>query len=233
MSSGRAERAIALLSGGLDSTIALALSRKTFGIDAVLFFDYGQDAGDREKAATRDIARYYAASLEVVELPWLSRISSSTLVRRAEGAGNGGSEEAERKVPGPPAVWVENRNGIFLNIAAAFALSRGCKVIIAGFNREEAADFPDNSAEYVEAVNRALKIGEVRDIRVESPTLGMDKAEIARAGLSLDVPWKYIWSCYRGGRVMCGRCESCARLRSALAANQAEEKVVFEGDQYE
>jgi 7-cyano-7-deazaguanine synthase len=128
---------------------------------------------------------------------------------------------------------VENRNGIFLNIAAAFALSAGGSVVIAGFNREEAEEFPDNSREYIRAVNRALEVGEIHDIRVESPTAGMDKASIVKEGLRLGIPWDLLWSCYEGGRLMCGTCPSCSRLRAALEEQGVRDRIIFAGEKDE
>ncbi len=228
------EKAVILLSAGLDSTVSLALGEKRYEIVKALFFDYGQAAAGREKDASSRIAERYAIELEVVKIPWLGVLSSSSLIEKAEAAQK--VEKAAQKAgaaAGPteaPASWVENRNGIFLNIAAAFAVSLNGTVVLAGFNAEEAADFPDNSSEYIEAVNRSLETGEVHEVRVESPTIDMDKRNIVAEGLRLGVPFELIWSCYRGGSRMCGVCPSCRRLRSALDAGGAADKVIFSGE---
>jgi 7-cyano-7-deazaguanine synthase len=113
-------------------------------------------------------------------------------------------------------VWVPNRNGVFLGVAAAFAERYGCTVVVTGFNREEAAEFPDNSAEYVEAFNRGLEFSTRGAVRVVSYTLHMSKREILRRALEVGVPVGAIWSCYRGGERMCGSCASCRRLKTAI-----------------
>ena len=123
---------------------------------------------------------------------------------------------------------MENRNGILVNIAAALASVNGCEVIVTGFNLEEARTFPDNSREFVEAVNRSMEISVGSPVRVECPTISMDKKEIVTAGLELEIPWELIWSCYRPGITMCGRCESCSRLRMAVERTSAAVRVVFE-----
>jgi 7-cyano-7-deazaguanine synthase len=222
----RAGRAIALLSGGLDSTVALALAgTEGWEPSAALFFDYGQHAARREEDAARRIAGRYGVPFERLDLPWLARLSTSALVAGPREIPSWSAEALDDAAP--RAVWVENRNGIFINIAAFYAAERGSEGVIVGFNREEAAAFPDNSEAYLERTNAALELGLVRRVRVVSPTLRMTKREIVEAALALDVPWELLWSCYRGGEAPCGSCESCLRLRRAVAGTPAERRVKF------
>jgi len=220
-------RAVVLLSGGLDSTTALALAARSESIPvAALFFDYGQHAARREESASRRIAEHYRLSFERLELPWLARLSSSALI-----AGKGEPppwSEGLLDDRSTRTVWVENRNGIFINIAAFYAAGAGCDTVIVGFNKEEASAFPDNSEEYLARINSALELGLGTRIRVESPTLRMGKREIAERALKLDIPWELLWSCYRGGKTMCGSCESCLRLARAVAGTPAERLIRLE-----
>jgi 7-cyano-7-deazaguanine synthase len=224
---GERTRAVALVSGGLDSTVAVALSIERFRLERGLFFDYGQHAASMEYLAAGRIANRYGVLLERIKLPWMERFSRSTLIR-------GGGEPPEVGKTGyperstPPAVWVENRNGIFVAIAASIAASTGCRAVIAGFNAEEAEDFPDNSEQYLEAMNRVLALGTSTGVEVVSPTIQMNKKEIVREGLRLGIPWGDLWSCYRGGDAMCGRCESCTRLKDAVEGTAASGLVHFE-----
>jgi 7-cyano-7-deazaguanine synthase len=225
------ESAVALLSGGLDSAVSLAMAAGEYDVGLSLFFDYGQIPSRREEVSSRAFARHYGTEFEKVELPWLGHISASTMTP-------GGDDTPDYPAGGHPddlarvsrAVWVENRNGIFVNVAAAFAAARGATVIITGFNREEAGAFPDNGGEFVDAVNGALAISAGAPVRVESPTLAMHKKEVVERGLQLDLPWKHIWSCYRGGERMCGRCESCVRLKTAVRGTRARASIFFEDD---
>jgi 7-cyano-7-deazaguanine synthase len=108
------------------------------------------------------------------------------------------------------------------------AAAKGCGVVIVGFNREEAQDFPDNGEDFLASVNASLEIGAGAPVRVESPTVALVKREIVARGIGLGIPWTNLWSCYRGGERMCGLCESCGRLRRAIAGTSAEDEVVFE-----
>jgi 7-cyano-7-deazaguanine synthase len=212
-----------LLSGGLDSTVALALAGEA-GLSAVaaLFFDYGQHAARREERAARAVAERFSLGFERIELPWLARISSSALV----GGGAAPPWRADRLDDASPrAVWVENRNGILVNIAAFFAAETGCDAVIAGFNREEAEAFPDNSEAFVERINAALELGCARPVRLVCPTIRMTKRRIVERALALDIPWELLWSCYGGGDRPCGSCESCLRLERAVAGTPAERRV--------
>jgi 7-cyano-7-deazaguanine synthase len=210
-----------LLSGGLDSTAALAMAARSTPVPvAALFFDYGQHAARSEGAAARGIAEHFHLSFERLELPWLARLSSSALIAgRGEPPAWVGRELDDRSARD---VWVENRNGIFINIAAFYAAETGCDAVIVGFNREEASVFPDNGEEYLARINGALELGLGKRVRVESPTLRMGKREIVERALELDIPWELLWSCYRGGERMCGSCESCLRLARAVAGTPAE-----------
>jgi 7-cyano-7-deazaguanine synthase len=220
-------KAVVLLSGGLDSAAAVALAPEA-GCEpaAALFFDYGQHAARKEELAARGIAGFHGIPFERIELPWMARFSKSALLA---GAGEPPRWSPDRlDDTAPRAVWVENRNGIFINIAAFYAAGQGKDVVVVGFNREEAAAFPDNSGEYIDRVNRALELSLGRSVRVVAPTLGMTKREIAARALSLDFPWELLWSCYGGGEFQCGSCESCLRLKRAVGGTSAEGRVRFE-----
>lgn len=222
--------AVVLLSGGLDSTVSLALSRGRTTIETAIFFDYKQHASIKEREAASRIAEHYETGFEIIELPWLGEVSSSSLIA---GKGepphlslesSGDAEQASAR-----AVWVENRNTIFLGIAAAVAAERDCRLVIAGFNAEEARDFPDNSEIFIDSMNKVLELGVSKPVRIVSPTIAMGKREIASEGLRLDIPWNMIWSCYRDEEMMCGDCESCIRLLRAVSGTEAESRVRLGG----
>ncbi|UCF04264.1 MAG: 7-cyano-7-deazaguanine synthase QueC [bacterium] len=226
--SNKEVRAVALLSGGLDSTVSCAMAARHWRPEAAVFFDYGQRARVREDAAVRGIAERYGLEMVRVELPWLGAISRSVLIEgRSILPKHDPGEPDAAGTERPGAVWVENRNAVFINIAAAIAVARGCEIVVVGFNREEAVAFPDNSTEFVERINGSLELSAGRPVRVESPTLPLTKKEIVREGLSLDIPWHLIWSCYGGEELMCGVCGSCMRLRRAIVGTPVERRFRF------
>jgi len=218
---------IVLLSGGLDSTVALALYLEKASIDLALTFDYGQRASRKEISSAQKISKYYNIPHQVISIPFLQEQTHSALVNRTEDLPiieynklddlQGQALESARQV------WVPNRNGLFLNIAAVFAENMGDgPVIITGFNREEAATFPDNSLEFIDAMNRCLTFSTQNNVTVVSPTSIYEKKEIVREGLRTHIPFDHIWSCYESGDRVCGQCESCQRLKRALLKNNAQ-----------
>jgi 7-cyano-7-deazaguanine synthase len=202
---------VAILSGGLDSTVSLAVAAKRMNVLLALTFDYGQRAAKRERAAAGKIARHYRIPHRVIAVPWLADLTGTALVNRRAAL-----PRNEMSVRSAKAVWVPNRNGVFIEIAAAHAESMGATRLITGFNREEAVTFPDNSPEYVDAVNRALSYSTANGVRVVSFTADLDKPQIVALGRRLDAPLKHIWPCYEGGRTWCGECESCLRSLRAI-----------------
>ncbi|TEB09984.1 7-cyano-7-deazaguanine synthase QueC [Pelotomaculum propionicicum] len=213
-------KSIVLLSGGLDSSVALAQALRETDVALCLTFDYGQKSAAKEKKAAAALAAYYKTNHRVLELNFLKEITTSALVAGESVPEPGLFDLDDRAKSGASAVmvWVPNRNGLFVNIAASFAEAYQCDIIVAGFNREEAATFPDNSREYVSAANLAMSFSTLRRVRLVSYTQQLDKAEIVKLGLALGLPFQYVWSCYRGGEKMCGRCESCMRLKRAVEA---------------
>jgi 7-cyano-7-deazaguanine synthase len=212
--------AVVLLSGGLDSGVALALWQERGGAVALcLSADYGQRAAVREAEASRRLAARFGAPWRSVELPWLgdaARLGGAAIVRGADRLPPERTSAAPGDADSAAAVWVPARNVVLVAAAAAFAEAMGAGVIVAGFNREEAATFPDNSAAFVDAVSGALRLGTRSGVRVESPVLDLDKraivAEARRAGLSQGD----FWSCYLADSdpASCA-CESCVRSRNA------------------
>jgi 7-cyano-7-deazaguanine synthase len=206
-------KGVAILSGGLDSTVSLAAAARKMDVVLALTFDYGQRAARREREASAKIARHFRIPHRVIAIPWLAALTSTALVNRR--ARLPLREMSERSAK---AVWVPNRNGVFIEIAAAHAESLGALRLITGFNKEEAATFPDNSAAYVSAVNYALSFSTANGVRVVSYTGALDKKAIVHLGRRLDAPLKFIWPCYEGGKRWCGECESCLRSLRALHA---------------
>jgi len=209
----RALKSIALVSGGLDSVVSLARAVKERRVESVLFFDYGQPARVSERTSAMSAAGYYGLPFQDIDARWLEALAPAGM--QASAARASGERAALTSLD---EVWIPNRNGVFINIAAAYAERYRCDTIVTGFNREEAAEFPDNSSDYVARVNRALELSTRNGVRVESFTIDLDKPAIIRMGMQLKAPLSIIWSCYRSGERMCGTCASCVRLRAALAS---------------
>lgn len=215
------DKAIVLLSSGLDSTVNLYKAMNHIEVVRVLTFDYGQRACEREISQSQKICRELRLSHQVIELPWFKDITQTSLVNRSAKVPLGEQvkiDDLSQSNMTAKSVWVPNRNGVFLNIAASVAEGLGAKFIVPGFNKEEAATFPDNSADYMVALDRAFGFSTANQIKVLCYTSEKNKTEIVKMGRELKVPFELIWPCYFNGENICEQCESCQRFLRALKA---------------
>lgn len=212
---------ITLLSGGLDSVVATAMMRSSVPVHLALTFDYGQRAAQREIAAAQKFCELWKIPHRILDLSWLGDASPSALNNPHQSLPHLASTELDTvtvTTQSAAAVWVPNRNGVFLNIAAAIAEAENVPWIVAGFNREEATTFPDNSPNYVEALNQSLHYSTQGKVALISPTQAMVKKEIVAWASEHNVPLQQIWPCYEGGETWCRKCESCLRFLRASEA---------------
>ena len=211
------KKAISVLSGGLDCTVATSVFDKDYEIHAITF-DYGQKAFAQELKASREICKKMNWTHEVIDLPWLSRISTSSLNTDEEipEVSSQDLDDFEKSTETASSVWVPARNTVFTSIALSYAESIGAEIIIVGWNNEEGATFPDNSKEFLESFNALIDVGSPEKIRIEAPAIDLTKEEIVELGLEVGAPMELSYSCYRGMDKQCGVCESCMRRKRAF-----------------
>lgn len=215
-------KSIILLSGGLDSLVSLGLTKEKLNVELALTFDYGQKSAQDEIKASSKICEYYNLEHKVIKLDFLKEITKTALVSSEKLPV--GKELADENLSAK-SVWVPNRNGLFLNIAGSYADSFGFDNIIIGANKEEARTFPDNSAEFIDAINTEFEHSTMVRAQVVAPLLNYDKNDIVMLALSENIPLELTMSCYKGGERHCGVCESCVRLRHALEVNNAKDYI--------
>ncbi len=211
--------ALVLLSGGLDSAYALTVAASQAKRVLTLTVLYGQASEQRELAAAKKLSGRYGATHESIALPFLGGMKGHPFfdvgVRMPEPTA---LDDAKMTKASADAVWVPNRNGVFLNVAAAIAEARGASAVYVGFNCEEAATFPDNSVAFLDATNAALAFSTRERVRIEAPAAAVNKTVIVAELAAVGFDFSLLWSCYRGGETMCGLCESCRRLKRALGS---------------
>lgn len=217
---------VALLSGGLDSTVAAARFASEGDLLLALTVNYGQRAAVQEIKAAAAVAACFDLPHQVVDLPFLGALGGSVLLQEGAALPEPGQDDLDRAESAraqADAVWIPNRNGLLINVAACFAESLGADLVVVGFNAEEAASFPDNSQQFIDAADEALRLSTRGKVALSSPLAGLDKPAMVRLGLELGAPLERIWSCYGSGTEPCWRCASCLRLKRAL-----EHEKVFE-----
>ena len=202
--------AIALVSGGLDSCVALAEALRSHdGEAAVLHAGYGQRTEERERVAFREIADHYGLERRrEVDLGYLRDFGGSSLTDRTLPIAD--DDDRRSEVPG---TYVPFRNASLLSAAVAWAEVLGSGEVYCGAH-SPGSPYPDTQPAFFHAFGRLVRAATPPSVEVEvrTPLLHLDKAAIVRRGVELGAPLHLTWSCYRQTARPCGACHSC-RLR--------------------
>lgn len=203
--------AVVLLSGGMDSATALAMTRAQ-GEDVVaLTVDYGQRHRSEIEAA-RKVAKHFRVKDHRVVALDLTAIGGSALTdRRIRVPEQRRLEEMAQAIP---VTYVPARNTILLSYALGLAEVTGAKAIVIAANAIDYSGYVDCRPEFYRAFQEVARLGTKRGvegdvIEIRTPLIAMSKADIVRKGQELGVPWALTWSCYKGGDRACGVCDSC------------------------
>lgn len=193
--------AVVLLSGGLDSATVLYFARAKGYQCFCLIFDYGQ-LHKKETACAVKLAKQSGSAYGIskINLPW----KGSALL------------DKQLKVPdkvtrGIPATYVPARNIIFLSFALSFAETIKAEAIFIGAHAQDYSGYPDCRPEFFKSFIQMAKCGTVggKKIEILAPLLNKRKSQIIQLGEKLEVPFELTWSCYRGQKYPCGKCDSC------------------------
>lgn len=205
------KKAVVLLSGGLDSTTCAYLARAQGYEVYALSFDYGQRLV-RELDSARAVAKAVGAAEHIVMKFDLTRWGGSALTQ-ADLEVPTGREVAEME-ESIPVTYVPGRNILFLSFGTSYAEAKGAEAIFIGVNALDYSGYPDCRPAFIQAYQEAVRLGtkagvEGHPIRIETPLLHWSKAEIIRHGLEVGTDYSLTWSCYQGGEMPCGTCDSC------------------------
>ena len=220
----KAQPAVVLLSGGLDSATAAAIARRE-GFDLyALTVRYGQ-RHEREVEAARRVARSLGVARHVELDVDLAAFGGSALT----GSGEVPKDRAIEAGSIPP-TYVPARNLVLLSLALAWAEAVGAREIFIGVNALDYSGYPDCRPEFVAAFERTARLAtragvEGDSFSVRAPLIRLTKAEIVRLGVELGVDYSLTWSCYdpAPGGAPCGRCDSCQlRARGFSEAGLAD-----------
>jgi len=219
-------KAVALLSGGMDSCVCAAMAREKHGSNnlALLHASYGQRTEKRERRAFQEVADFYGVRERLmIQLDHFRAIGGSALTDPK-------IQVPENKLVQPgagaiPVTYVPFRNAHFLSAAVSWAEAIGAGAIYIGAVEEDSSGYPDCRPEYYRVFQELIRVGTKPETRIEmmTPVIGMKKSEIVRRGLDLGAPLHLTWSCYQGEEEACGACDSCLlRLRAFAEAGIAD-----------
>jgi 7-cyano-7-deazaguanine synthase len=207
------EKAIVLMSGGMDSLVCAGIAVEKKHQVSFLHMNYGQKTSARERQSVEKIADFYHIApndRKVIDMTFLSQIGGSSLtddsisVKTYQGDSNV-----------IPDSYVPFRNSIILSLAVSWAEVVGASRLYIGANHEDSPGYPDCRPSYYEAFNKVIKEGtKAGNIEIFTPVISMKKRDIVLKGQELKVPFALSWSCYKSSDKACGQCDSCAlRLR--------------------
>jgi 7-cyano-7-deazaguanine synthase len=207
------ERAIVLVSGGMDSCVTAAIANTENDELAFLHVSYGQRTEKRERQAFDALADHYGVDLRlVISLEHLAQIGGSSLTDLSIAV-----TAADLNSPTIPSSYVPFRNSHLLAAAVSWGEVINANAIYIGAVAEDSSGYPDCRPEFYAAFQNVIDLGTKpgTDIRIRTPVIHLRKSEIIRAGLELGAPLDLTWSCYQASERACGNCDSCAlRLRA-------------------
>jgi 7-cyano-7-deazaguanine synthase len=203
------KKAICILSGGMDSTLATYLAQQSGYEVIAVHFNYGQKTQERELKAFRDITKEFKIKQTYeIDIPFFTQIGASALTD------DNLEVPTEGIKPGVPITYVPFRNGIFLSIATAIAEKENASAIYIGVVEEDSSGYPDCTDSFINTMQKAMNSGTKQEtnISIITPLVHLLKKDIVAKALELDIPLELTWSCYKNSDKACGVCDSC-RLR--------------------
>jgi 7-cyano-7-deazaguanine synthase len=219
---------VTLLSGGLDSTTVTAYARTVIEHLIALTFYYGQSHSKGVESAQK-IAEVMEIQYQLLDISFLGQVAWYSALTNPDRFPIPRDRSNEQMGFGIPITYVPLRNTVFLALSAVYLDSQvlyaieeegvqprqlAARVFLAP-NAIDYSGYPDCCPEYYEKIHQALQYGSKMwiqyqiPIQLETPIIHLSKAEIVRLGMELGAPLGYTWSCYQGGSVPCGRCDSC------------------------
>lgn len=206
-------KVVVLLSGGMDSVVALhhSAASEDHAVVGALSFDYGSKHNHREIPFARHHAETLGIPHQTIGLGFVNELFASDLLQSGGDVPDGHYEEATMK-----ATVVPFRNGIMLAIAAGYAESWGAEGLVIAAHSGDHAIYPDCREEFMQAMASAIRAGTYAGIDLLRPFIDLRKEDIAALGDRLGVDFAQTWSCYKGHDLHCGTCGTCVERREAF-----------------
>lgn len=228
-------KALVLSSGGVDSTTCIGIAVDELGAEnvATVSVYYGQKHS-KELHCADNIAKHYGVAHYEIDLSGILKFSNCPLLAHSteEIEHKSYAEQIAENGEGMVKTYVPFRNGLMLSSVAALAVSifPDSEVdIYLGAHADDAAGraYADCSPEFSKAMYDAIKIGTYEKVNVRTPLINMNKAEVVKTGLALNVPFELSWSCYEGGEKACGTCGTCIDRQNAFILNGILDPIAY------
>jgi 7-cyano-7-deazaguanine synthase len=210
----------------MDSAVTAALALGTHDL-ALLHANYGQRTEARELSSFERLADHFGVSPArrlVVDFTSLRQIGGSSLTDLSIAVRHGEPEEGVI-----PSSYVPFRNAHLLAASTSWAEVIGAGAIFVGAVEADSSGYPDCRPAFFRAFGEAIRLGTRADtvITIETPVIGLNKAEIIARGLALGVPFEFTWSCYESNNEACGECESCRLRLAAFGRAGSQDPIAY------
>jgi 7-cyano-7-deazaguanine synthase len=224
-------KSVALLSGGLDSCVALACAYEDSDPICAVSFDYGQkhvkELSSAEAITDHYKLRHYLINLSTVG-DVLADLHATALVDPDEALPS--KRRMSEMTARVPRSYVPGRNTMMLAITQSIAEGLNADEIYCGFNAVDFSGYPDCRPIFVEAWNHVARYSTKRGyennpIILRAPIINLAKASVVRRGVDLRAPLGLTWSCYNGGPRPCGVCDSCIIRWNAFQENGLDDPI--------
>lgn len=223
---GKRYKGIMLLSGGMDSAVALAKYLQENKIDPskvkVLFIDYGQQAVPKEKSSSKKIADYFGTKFKSIELSFFKDFKVPYITGELKDVTR---EEIEKVISGELEYdfqeWIPARNVVLVSVGSAYCGYHKAKHLVTGFNVEGALAPADNTKTFSGLMSEVISKSIYGSPKLITPltNLTKNKEDVVKLGMKLGVPFELTWSCYRDKESPCGKCKSCIQREMAFEAS--------------
>lgn len=216
------EKAVLLLSGGMDSAVLLADSISKYDQVTAISFNYGAKHNARELVCAAKLAAKYSVERKVVSLEFMNSLYTSSLLASGEAVPDGTYDTANMQ-----STVVPFRNGIMISACVGYAETTGAQTVLIGSHSGDHPVYPDTRDEFVAAISEAARIGTYCEVRVLAPFSKIGKADIAKIGRMRGVDFSLTWTCYKGLELHCGTCAACNERKSALGFQQGTDPTDY------
>ena len=237
---------VLLLSGGLDSTTVAAYTKKQ-GYELIAITLHYSQKHSKEVESAKKVAEVMGIKQEVIDISFFSKLAWYSALTSSEDFKVPKQRDDKEMAKDIPVTYVPLRNTFFVTIAAAFLESEVLSLIenekvdpaeleasiFIAANAVDYSGYPDCRPEYYEKVTGVLFAGSKlgaqykKPINIQTPIILKTKAEIVKLAMELGAPLEYTWSCYEGGEVPCGKCDSCILRAKGFAEAGYEDPLVM------
>lgn len=212
---------VIVLSGGMDSTTMLYEFKDQIAM--AITFDYGSLQNAEEQKYAKMHCNRLGIKHVVIPLDFMHKYFKSALLGTPDDIPEGSYADENMK-----STVVPFRNGIMLSIACGIAESNNLRRVMIANHSGDHSVYPDCRPEFVKAMSEAMTSGTYANVEIFAPYTNISKKDIALHGKSLGIDYSETYSCYKGGKIHCGKCATCRERHEAIISAGLEDNTKYE-----